>query len=387
MCSPQPEVTILCKDRRTDSSSSLELIDKVRQPDPECLNESDINIDQTDPPQILLPSGLFWDFIFPALDQRDFGKLACTCRAWYEAWWDPQLWKKLSHVCFSDRGLRKSGTRWRAQYYWHHFLSKMGFVSSKLQARTVELVAHKRFSLTKAAKMTCPLGPSDRDLIPPCLHALLTTMPELESLYIGGKAGSVLFWSQRKVFSELVQYGGNLKELMIPSYPPKGIRALVRYHPNIVTLHLQNLVGYSVYGEWANAFKSRHGKNPRLRILTLIDQGPVTWGDLKAVLFYCPNLHSLYLRGNTFLKDIPRTWLTYLTNLTSDDGASWAKDLVIDEAARGSRDLYTFDAISDTVVPSLWKVDYTDYSANFLSANFLRSRKPSIPSNFSRCNL
>lgn len=382
MCSIQPEVTALYKDRRTDSSSSLELIDKIRQPDKEYLNETDINIDQIDPPQILLPSALFWDFIFPSLDQRDFGKLACTCRGWYQAWWDPQLWKKMSHVCFSDKGLRKSGSKWKAHYYWYQLLSKMGFVSSKLQARTVELVSHKRFSFVKAAKMTCPLGPSDRDLVPPCLHALLSTMPELESLYIGGNAGSVLFWSQRKVFSELVQYGRNLKELMIPSYPPRGIRALVRYHPNIMTLHLQNLVGHSVYGDWANAFKSRHGKNSRLKILTLIDQGPVTLSDLKAVLFCCPNLHTLYLRGNTFLKEIPRTWRTYLENLTRDDGPAWAKEVVIDKAAGEERDLYTFDATSGTVVPSLWKVDYTDYSANFL-----KSRKPSLPSNFSRCIL
>lgn len=257
---------------------------KVRQSArPKVQALSGAEIDNIDPPHFLIPGSVFWGFVFPALDQRDFGKLAVTCHQWYGLIWERDLWAKMPYVSFTDRGLRSLRSGYRARFLWDKLLFHLGLGNERLKSRAIKLLEDKRFSLVRAAKITSPLGSSHRDTVPPCLHTLLSRLPLLESLNIGGKAGSVLFWSQRRVFSELIHHGLNLKEILIPSYPPRGIRTLIRRHPSLHTLHLHNLVGPCVYGEWSSAFRSRHVRNPRLRVLTLIDQGAITSSFLKWV--------------------------------------------------------------------------------------------------------
>lgn len=265
---------------RKHRPSAVKVRDSVR---PKVQVVSGLEIDNMDPPHIPLPGSVFWSFVFPALDQRGFGRLAVTCHQWYRLIWERDLWAKMPYVAFTDKGLRSLRSSDRGRFLWDKLLFHLGLGNERLKSRMIKLLEDERFSLVRAAKITSPLGSSHRDNVPPCLHSLLSRMPLLESLNIGGKAGSVLFWSQCRVFSELIDHGPNLKEILIPSYPPRGIRTLIRRHPSLHTLHLHNLVGPCVYGEWSSVFRSRHLRNRQLRVLTLIDQGAVTTSHLKWV--------------------------------------------------------------------------------------------------------
>lgn len=179
-------------------------------------------IDNINPPHFALPSSIFWNFVFPCLDQRAFLALASTCHDWYKLFWEEDLWARIGCVSFTDKGMRRSSSRTRIRFYWHKLLFKLGLGDEIIEARTLKLLDHERFSMVTSAKITSFLGTSQHDSVPSCLLALLIRMPRLESLYIGGRGGSRLRWSQYKVFPELVKLAPNIKELLIPSYPPKG---------------------------------------------------------------------------------------------------------------------------------------------------------------------
>lgn len=201
-----------------ESSANIPSLIRRRKSQGRSLNP----INHINPPHFALPSSVFWDFVFPALDQRGFSALASTCHEWYKLFWEEDLWARIRYVSFTDKGMRKARSRSRIRSYWYKLLFKLGLGDQKIEARTLKLLRHKRFSQVPAAKITCFLGASPDDSVPSCLSALLDRMPGVQSLYIGGRGGSTLRWSQYKVFSELVKLAPNLRELLIPSYPPKG---------------------------------------------------------------------------------------------------------------------------------------------------------------------